>query len=812
MAGKQRRERGSTLEPEQQTYIEDKFREEGLSIKAAAKQYGIAENTLRNALNGKPQDFATLAEIIDCLDVPDIRQLTQQRLRLFSIERRERNVYFTGRENTLTALRQALEKNRFAAVTQAISGMGGMGKTSTAIEYAYRCLDKANYPEYPRYKAIQFARADTAESLKYGYADIANALQLPRADPNNLEEAVQAVIRWMTQPEQAPWLLILDNADDPALLDAFLPTEPERHFGHVLITSRSHRFPGQVKRVGIEAMKEEEGVTFLYGRTERERIAGSKEEQAAYALVAEMGGLPLALEQVAAYLTQVEMMPFADYLTGFRDRKARSDLMRHAPQYGSSPRFLPHSRAHAEALTVLTTWQMSLANLERDHPHAVDLLRLCAFLHSVGIPRELVIALLPNYFTVADEDAVQLNALYNRLLNVLAGYSLVQRNLDNATHNVHILVQTVLRDSMPPEEQKRACERILAVIADLFPSKDWLTDLKTALYYLHAEHICHYAEQIGIKNNSLARLISYLGIVPFYQARLAEVEPRFQRALAIRQNILPAGHPDIAESLNDLALLYYSQQRFADAEALYHQALTMRMQAFPEGHPDVAESLNNLAELYNAQGCFAEAAPLYQQALAMRRQAFPDGDAIVANSLHNLAGSCHKQKRFAEAEALYQEAIEMLQRVMSNDHIATAYSFYGLARVYRDEGRFAEAEPLFQKTLNIWQKGLPENHPHTILTFNGLVRMYRSQKRYVEAEPLLRQMLTMRRKALPADHADTAASLSDLAELYREQERYVEAVPLFQEAASILLSTRGIEHPDYQAALTNYQNCVAQMK
>ena len=276
MPQKQSRERGIALEPEQQTYIDEKRREQGLSIKAAAEKCGISENTLRKALKGKPLDTHVIEAIIKCLNVPDMRQLTQQRLRLFSIERRERNVYFTGRENAFNALRQALEENRFAAVTQALSGMGGMGKTSTALEYAYRCRDKAEYPDYPHYKAIQFVRADTIETLKYGYADIANALQLPRADPNDLEQAVQAVIRWMTQPEEAPWLLILDNADDPTVLGGFLPIQPERHFGHVLITSRSHRFSGQVKRVSIEAMEEEEGVTFLYQRTEREQIAGSK--------------------------------------------------------------------------------------------------------------------------------------------------------------------------------------------------------------------------------------------------------------------------------------------------------------------------------------------------------------------------------------------------------------------------------------------------------------------------------------------------------------------------------------------------------
>ena len=524
MPEKQRRERGSTLKPEQRTYIDEKFRREGLSVKAAAQKYGIAEGNLCNALNGKSQDYKTLEDIIASLDVPDMGQFQEEELRLFNILRWNRNVYFTGRENTIYALRQELETNRLSAVTLALSGMGGMGKTSTALEYAYRCLNKKDYPDYPRYKAIQFVRADAAETLKYGYADIANALQLRRADPNNLEEAVQAVIRWMMQPSEAPWLLILDNADDPTVLDAFLPAGPERHYGHVLITSRSHDC---LESIDLEAMEGEEGVEFLYRRTKRKRIAGSNEERAAYALVSEMGGLPLALEQAAAYLTQGHAMPFEDYLILFRDQQARSELIQYKPGYGVYGRLHPQNRAYTEALTVWTTWKISLAKIAGDHPDAVDLLTLSAYLHPVGIPREFVIALLPDYFAPAGEEAEKQKALYNSLLNVLTRYSLIQRDLNNATHSVHILLQTVLRDEQPPEEQKRAYEQIAAAIAASFPSDDWGPGERGELYYPHVEHLCNYAEQIGMESEAVGWLLHRMGVILYSQGRFAEPEPYY---------------------------------------------------------------------------------------------------------------------------------------------------------------------------------------------------------------------------------------------------------------------------------------------
>jgi tetratricopeptide (TPR) repeat protein/lambda repressor-like predicted transcriptional regulator len=834
---KKRRERGATLEAEQRGFIDAKLHEEGLSIKAGATKYQIAERTLRNALNGKPQDYTTLEEIIYRLGVPDVNKIQERHRRLFHIPR-ERNLYFTGREERMGSLQQALAQSRFAAVTQALSGLGGIGKTSTAIEYAYRCLDKANYPDYPHYKTIQFVRADTVEVLKNGYLSIANALELRRADPNNLDQAVQAVLRWMIQSENTPWLVILDNVDDLHILKEFLPTEPQRHHGHVLITSRSHSFTHQIKRVIIEEMNEEEGVKFLYRRTGRdgERIAGSKEEHAAQALVSELGGLPLALEQAAAYMVNEQEMPFGDYLINFQDQAARSKLMRYAPEAGLYRQFEPGTRQYLEAMTVLTTWHMSLAKIELHHPEAVQLLQLCAFLHPVGIPRELVIALLTEFFASAMEDATQQNKLYNGLLTVLMRYSLILRDLEHATHSVHVLVQTVLRDELSSAEQRGTYERILGAITSSFPSEDYVVGGRGALYYPHAERIFNYTKQVGLENKVVALLLTQMGNFMDSQGRFTEAASLYTQALSMQQKVLSAEHLDIATSLTYLSELYRKQRRFSEAELLCQRALEMRRKTLSSDHPDIASILNNMALLRWEQRRVSEAKNLLEQALAMWRKlqpldnigmakglgnlaimyqheghleeaeaflteglallqaALPENHPEIASGLHNLALLYIRQNRFAEAENLNLQALDIRRKSLFRGHPDIAMSITNLGVLYRRQGRIAEAERRLGEVLAMWEEAFPEGHPEIGTCLNNLAMIHDSQDRFAEAEPLYLQGLAMWRKTLPADHPDIAASLNHVASAYQKHGRLAEAELLRKEAAEILQSELDTKH------------------
>ncbi|MBV8610884.1 MAG: TIR domain-containing protein, partial [Singulisphaera sp.] len=213
-----------------------------------------------------------------------------------------RNSNFTGREAILKQLETALASGRPAALSQAIAGLGGVGKTQTAVEYAYR--------HRAQYRAVLWVRADPGwvrpdpgTNLVSSYRELAEALGLPEKDESDSTKVVAAVRRWLGR--EPGYLLILDNADDPALVRPYLPPDPK---GHVLLTSRAQNFDvvGICRPIWLPALTPDEALEFLRKRTGREGPLDPAEQASARTLAGELGYLPLALEQAAAYMVEHE--------------------------------------------------------------------------------------------------------------------------------------------------------------------------------------------------------------------------------------------------------------------------------------------------------------------------------------------------------------------------------------------------------------------------------------------------------------------------------------------------------------------------
>ncbi len=157
-----------------------------------------------------------------------------------------RNPLFTGRENVLKRLNDALK----ASKTAAISGLGGIGKTQTAVEYAYRYRDD--------YNTILWVKAESLESINSDFVTIAHLLNLPEKQEQEQHLIVEAVKRWFE--DHAGWLLIFDNADDLEMMRDFLPTDGK---GYILLTTRAHAMGRIAQRIEVDEMDQEEGALFL---------------------------------------------------------------------------------------------------------------------------------------------------------------------------------------------------------------------------------------------------------------------------------------------------------------------------------------------------------------------------------------------------------------------------------------------------------------------------------------------------------------------------------------------------------------------
>ena len=677
----------------------------------------------------------------------------------------ERNVFFTGREQVLADLRQQLTQDSTAALsqTQAISGLGGIGKTQTAVEYAYRHRQD--------YQAVFWVRSETPTELITGFVEIARRLDLPQKDAQESDEIVAAVKRWLER--NSNWLLIFDNADDPKLLKAF---RPQGSNGHILLTSRAQVFGvlGITQPVALQKMAAPEAVDFLFKRTGRD-ATDPAEQDAATQLAAELDYLPLALEQAGAYI-QEEQILMQDYLNHYQ--QLRLELLE---EYGPVAGDYPES--------VATTWQLNFQQVEKVSPVSADILRISAFLSPDAIPYELLqqgASELGGGITTALADQGENSLALNKLLTPLARYSLIRREPESKTYSIYRLVQEVIKANLDEESRCLWVERMVRAVAQVFPDPEEYGNWVGCDRLLpHAQVAVKVVQQLNFEFEAAVLLLAWTGDYLRERGHYSDAEPLYVKVLELRKQQLGEENPDIALSLNNLAVLYYSQGHYNDAEPLYLQALERRKQLLGEEHPDVASSLNNLATLYNSQGRYSEAEPLLVQALKLRKRLLGEEHLDIAKSLNDLAFLYFSQGCYSEAEPLYVQALELKKRLLGEEHPSVMISLNNLAALYDNQGCYSNAEPLYRQALELRKRLLGKEHPDIATSLNNLAFLYQSQGRYEEAEPLLLDTVSQLRKLLGNEHPNLAAGLNNLARCYREQQNYSQAESLCQEALEI---------------------------
>src|SRR5579864_6867531 len=319
----------------------------------------------------------------------------------------QRNPYFTGREDVISQLHRTLHAENRVALShpQGISGLGGIGKTQTALEYAYRYRTD--------YNAVFWVRADSITSLTSSMIELARVLNLPERLVQDQEVIVEAVLRWLRL--HPGWLLIYDNIDNLAIAEPFLPKAGP---GHLLFTTRARSLGGFAQRLDIQKMEPETGALLLLRRASllalqaSLNMANPDNRSVAQAISQELDGLPLALDQAGAYIKEAPC-PLPEYLARYQAR--RSDILE---VRGSFDQDYPAS--------VATTWSLSFEKVHQANPAAAELLDFCAYLSPDAIPEEILTegaSHLGDVLSPIATDPVQLDLACKEVLR----FSLFQR-------------------------------------------------------------------------------------------------------------------------------------------------------------------------------------------------------------------------------------------------------------------------------------------------------------------------------------------------------------------------------------------------
>ncbi len=738
-------------------------------------QWGNQDEALKNVVEGIR---AALAEVQN----QRFRRSPSASPRLWNVPY-PRNPFFTGQEALLTELAETLLTGQPTALSQpqAISGLGGIGKTQIAVEYAHR--------HRQNYQAIFWVRAaDTHEAIVSGYVTIALNLNLAEKEEKDQTIIVQAVLRWLST--HTGWLLILDNADDLAVLEGLLPSEPR---GHLLLTTRAQALGTLAHPLEVAIMPQDIGATLLLRRARliatdaSLEAASSADVTIARAISEELGGLPLALDQAGAYIEE-----------------SRCSLARYQKLYRLQPSPLLKRRGgfkHNYPASVATTWSLSFKKVEQQNPMAAELLRCCAFVHPDTIPEELFTAGAAHLGTGLQQ--MRRNPLaFDEAVRVLLAYSLIHRDPATATFSIHRLVQAVLIDAMPTRTKKLWRVRIMRALNEAFPEgafEEWTTCGRLLPHTLLSVAWIEY-ESIPT-TLAEAHLLHKAGNYLRERGQYSEAEPLLVQAYMIHEQHSGTEHLDTASSLNNLALLYREQGKYEKAESLYRRVLAVYEQHLDAEHPDIAKSLSNLALLHERQGKYEQAASLYQRALTIQQKHSGAEHPDTAMSLNGLAVIYWQQSKYEEAEPLFQRALAIRELHLGAEHPDTAKSLYSLAILYRIQGKYKESETLFQRALAIQEHRLGAEHPDTAGSLEDLAILYQDQGKYEEAESLYQRALAIREQHLGAEHPNTARNLNNLAELYRHQNKYELAEPLHQRALTIWEQHLGNDHPDTAEAL-----------
>lgn len=675
---------------------------------------------------------------------------------------------FIGRSHELEKLHQLLQEGNRVAIA-AIAGMGGVGKTELAIQYALKHLN-----DYPGGVCWLPAKNPDMgiEIVRFARSQFDNL-----NPPEDWDLKTQVNFCWRRW-QSGEVLVVLDDVTEYDEIEPYLPRVEPRF--KVLMTTRIKRLGKSIEPLLLDVLNEADALKLLISHVGEERIEQELDE--AKKLCAWLEFLPLGLELVGRYLDRKPYLSLAEMLQRLEEKRLNERSLNKLEADMTAKR------------EVKAAFELSWETLNDESKQLGCLLSLFA---PAPIPWHLVEQAAPAQESEDLED-IRDESLVNLHLLMHTG---------KGTYRLHLLIreffQTKLKEVAQADNLKQAFASAMAAMASQIsqsPTREEITSLTPAI-----PHIAEAATTLKnfLSDEALFWPFARLGRFYMSQGLYDQAEHWLQQCRDVIQERFGSEHPYVVDSLSDLALLYKYQGRYGEAESLYKQVLVFQQHLLGDNYPSVAILLNNFAELCRVQGRYSEAERFCQQALAITKH-LPSVDPLfVVALLNNLALIYQDQSRYSEAKFRYHQALSLWQHLQGDDHPLVAKTIGNLAGIYLQQGDYHEAELLLVQVRELLERLLGDDHPDVATSLNNLAALYCDQGRYMEAEPLLLKALELRKHFLGNDHPEVANSLHNLATLYQYQKRDSEAELLYLQALEMRKKLLGEEHPDVAISLNN---------
>ncbi|MER5467340.1 FxSxx-COOH system tetratricopeptide repeat protein [Streptomyces sp. NPDC002685] len=683
-----------------------------------------------------------------------------------------RNSSFTGRDVILDRVRDQLGSGISVVLPQpqALYGLGGVGKTQVALEYVHRFMAD--------YDLVWWISAEDPANVVSSLAELAARIGAPSGEDISLasQEAVQMLARGAPTKR---WILVFDNADDPAQLVRHFPVGGG---GHILVTSRNQSWAQQGTSLALDVFQREESVEHLTRRASG--LSVDEADRVAFAV----GDLPLAVEQAAAWLAETAT-PIEEYLRRLTEQTTEVlDL--------SQPVDYPE--------TVAATWNISISRLRERSPASVRLLQLCAFLAPEPISshllysKEMIDALRPY------DPALQESLLLGRVIREIGRFALAKVDQVSNSIQVHRLVQAVIRSQLSEEEQREARHVVHTVLAGCRPDGDEpIDDPETwprfAVIWPHlAPSDARDSTEAGTRRLLIDRV------------RYLWKRGAFRAARALAEDLLDHWKPILGE--DDVQYLYLraqlgnvlrSQGRYLEAREINTELLERQKRVLGPSHPHTYVTMSGLASDLAALGVYSSAVEYAREAHEGFRQIFHESHRRTLSAANNLALALRTIGRYGEARVIDQDTFDRRTEVLGPDHPYTLASAARLGRDLREVGRYAESVGLLSRAYDAHKRIFGVEFPGTLSCAKSLAVSLRRAGRLEDARRLTTATRARYRAQYETPTPDwLACDLNMAADLFAADEREA-AREIAREVLAEYIKMPGEDHPYTQTALSN---------
>ncbi|MDR4926510.1 FxSxx-COOH system tetratricopeptide repeat protein [Peribacillus simplex] len=675
----------------------------------------------------------------------------------------KRNPFFLGRDFELDLLEKNLISQNSVSFIQAVSGLGGVGKTQLAVEFCYKKKDS--------YTWIWWINAENIASITASYEVLAKQLKLPNEDEKRNNIVIDVIKKWMQVNDN--WLVVFDNLIEESKLETFLPPA---FLGHVIVTTRKSNVSSVLNPLNIDKFTRKDSIKFLLKRTKKEQ----EFEETCSQLAELLGDLPLALEQAGAYIIQtgISINGYVDRFKKYRDKLTRK------------------GKPINYDYTLATTWEISFEEIDKKNPVALDFLYLCAFLSPDEISLDLFF--YENYSPKFIRDNIPTELDLDEILSLLRSFSLIKST--DLGFSIHRLVQAIMIDKLPEKKRKF----FINVSLDLIMNSWRSINLNKHALISHTLVVTEHAINNKSSLVKVTQLLNILAVKLIETGEYKKSKELLEKAIKIDEEFHSEENDYLARDYNNIAISCIKLSEFEESEIWIDKCFNVTTNA----HEDYIDFLNTLATLRREQGEFIESINLYKGILSRYEVNKENSGTEIFTIYNNLALSLEEVGEFGKAIELYEVIIENLKGVKNKSTISKLAQIYSnLSLILERIGDYKKAKVNILESIKIVKEHLEGNEVFLANYYNNLGFIFFKTFQHNEnigintdneldiAKKYINRSLRLFRKVIGENHLHYCSILNNLGMIYEKEGNFNQAKKKYTEGIKII---RLLGHDNHQ--------------